>query len=54
MDWDQIKSIMEKAIEHGRDISITIEADGRKQIDITIPQACIVENNSRTKYIVDQ
>lgn len=52
MDWEQIISITKLAIEHGHDVSITIQSDGYKQIDVSVPQEAIIE--TRTRYVVDK
>lgn len=51
MDWKEIMGITNRALEAGRDITITIESDGTKSIVVTVPQQSIIETNMRTKYI---
>ena len=54
MDWKEIKSIATSAMEHGKDICITIEANGYKQIDITTPKEQIIETTTRSRYVLEQ
>ena len=53
MDWSQIKEITEMALAHNKDIVITINADGSKEIEISTPTTSIVETNMRTKYVLE-
>lgn len=51
IDWSKIKELTWMAITNKKDIVITINADGSKEIEITTPTASIVETNMRTKYV---
>lgn len=51
MDWSKIKEVTEMALAHNKDIVITINADGSKEIDITTPTTSIVETQMRTRYV---
>lgn len=51
MDWPQIKEIAEMALVNKKDITITINADGSKEIEITTPTTSIVETQMRTRYV---
>lgn len=53
MDWSQIKEITEMALAHNKDIVITINVDGSKEIEISTPTTSIVETNMRTKYVLE-
>lgn len=52
-NWTEIKEIAEMALTHNKDIIITINADGSKEIEISTPTTSIVESSMRTKYIPD-
>lgn len=51
MDWSKIKELTEIAITNKKDIVITINADGSKEIEITTPTTSIVETQMRTRYV---
>lgn len=51
MDWSKIKEMTEMALAHNKDIVITINADGSKEIEITTPTTSIVETNMKTRYV---
>lgn len=51
MDWSKIKEITEMALAHNKDIVITINADGSKEIEISTPTTSIVETQMRTRYV---
>lgn len=51
MDWSKIKELTWMAITNKKDIVITINADGSKEIEITTPTTSIVETNMRTRYV---
>ncbi len=51
MDWSKIKEMTEMALAHNKDIVITINADGSKEIEITTPTTSIVETQMRTRYV---
>ena len=51
IDWSKIKELTWMAITNKKDIVITINADGSKEIEITTPTASIVESNMRTRYV---
>lgn len=51
MDWSKIKETTEMALAHNKDIVITINADGSKEIEITTPTTSIVETQMRTRYV---
>ena len=53
MDWSKIKEMTEMALAHNKDIVITINADGSKEIEISTPTTSIVETNMRTKYVLE-
>lgn len=53
MDWEEIKGITMSALEHGKDVCITIEANGYKQIDITTPTEQIIEATTRSRYVLE-
>lgn len=54
MDWEQIIEMAELALKHNKDVTITIKADGNKQIECTTPQSCIVETNTRLRYVLEE
>lgn len=51
MDWSKIKEMTEMALAHNKDIVITINADGSKEIEISTPTTSIVETQMRTRYV---
>lgn len=51
MDWSQIKEMTEMALAHNKDITITINADGSKEVEISTPTTSIVESQMRTRYV---
>ena len=51
MDWAKIKEIAEMALTHNKDIVITINADGSKEVEISTPPTSIVETQMRTRYV---
>ena len=51
MDWSKIKEMTEMALVHNKDIVITINADGSKEIEISTPTTSIVETQMRTRYV---
>lgn len=50
-DWSKIKEMTEMALAHNKDIVITINADGSKEVEISTPTTSIVETNMRTRYV---
>lgn len=51
IDWSKIKELTEIAITNKKDIVITINADGSKEIEISTPTTSIVETQMRTRYV---
>ena len=51
IDWSKIKEMTEMALAHNKDIVITINADGSKEIEISTPTTSIVETQMRTRYV---
>lgn len=51
IDWSKIKELTEMALAHNKDIVITINADGSKEVEISTPTTSIVETNMRTRYV---
>ena len=51
MDWSKIKEMTGMALAHNKDIVITINADGSKEIEISTPTTSIVETQMRTRYV---
>lgn len=51
IDWSKIKELTEMVITNKKDITITINADGSKEIEISTPTTSIVETQTRTRYV---
>ena len=51
IDWSKIKELTEIAITNKKDIVVTINADGSKEIEISTPTTSIVETQMRTRYV---
>ena len=51
LNWSKIKEMTEMALAHNKDIVITINADGSKEVEISTPTTSIVETNMRTRYV---